>query len=900
MFGFNTLDCNVNNLYCYRSCPDFFKKSLKVFLFFLVFLDVFLIHSFSYATLNYEWKKVNGTWSKDSEGTFGTIATYQNISIPNSSDMIIIGCSSLGSGVYRSMDGGESWEEINSGIQKLGLIIDKKYPPITKIVISPSDPNIVYLATANDDPTSTGGRGNIYKSNNKGNTWIKVNGEKNWLGISQIQGAVLDISIDPNNPDILVSGVSAQGIYKTTNGGLSWEEIFSASLQQGAIDHFNVVRINPINSKEIFFSGFTYYSEDIIPNPVCIFQNCNEEPTISGTPGILPTVIHRSTDGGEKWDIVNSPISGELNLITDLDINNKTGDIYISTATYSTPFFYAHDNKGVFKSSDNGKSWISISKTQSGSLSQFPVYSIAIDQRVSDRLFVSTGHYGIFSSSDGGLNWELVTGLPDNTFIGNIEILKDKLFALTSNGIFISNIDTCEIPISVLPDAVTVNIPSNTTWKDSPPPIEVKCPNAERIYCKYEITTDGSKEPTGEPTESDNNIFDQQSTPYITGDSGQFQVWAKSGEIKYVKVKFRGKNSNGYGPTSQVYTYVIDRRETQKLLPDAISVTPSNTNMSWKDSPPPIEVKCPNADFIYCKYEITTDGKKEPAGDPTESDNNMFDKNTKFITGNSGQFKIWADPGQIKYIKVRFRGKNSNGYGPTSQVYTYVIDRREKTKAVLPGAISVNPQPTTWESLPQHDVDVSSSYADKIYCAFTFNEGEEPPDPTVEHHPFNERLDKEINGASGKFTIWADADGYKVIKVRFVGWNANGYGPISKAYTYRIDLSKPSATKKPDFVVRYVVLGEEGRTTFSPGEKTKIYTKVKNIGGADPTRDVHIQYFRSNGEKIDKDKDMVQIGEKDDIIDNKELSKGKSGGGERFFDIPPTPGIYNITVIVDP
>ncbi|NJL60159.1 MAG: hypothetical protein HC887_11525 [Desulfobacteraceae bacterium] len=154
-------------------------------------------------------------------------------------------------------------------------------------------------------------------------------------------------------------------------------------------------------------------------------------------------------------------------------------------------------------------------------------------------------------------------------------------------------------------------------------------------------------------------------------------------------------------------------------------------------------MKSPNADFIYCKYEITADGSKEPTGEPTESDNNMFDKSTKFITGNSGQFQIWADPGKIKYVKVRFRGKNSTGYGPTSQVYTYIIDNREKPKIVLPGAVSVKPESGSWETSP-NEVDVSSSNAEKIYCAFTFDENGEPPDPKVEHHPFNEKLDKEI------------------------------------------------------------------------------------------------------------------------------------------------------------
>ncbi|NJL60162.1 MAG: VWA domain-containing protein, partial [Desulfobacteraceae bacterium] len=97
--------------------------------------------------------------------------------------------------------------------------------------------------------------------------------------------------------------------------------------------------------------------------------------------------------------------------------------------------------------------------------------------------------------------------------------------------------------------------------------------------------------------------------------------------------------------------------------------------------------------------------------------------------------------------------------------------------------------------------------------------------------------------------------------------------------------------------MRYVLLGEEGRTTFSPGEQTKIYTRVKNIGGADSDHGIRIEYYQSDREKIDAKDKRIYISHDD--IDEKNLTKGHSGYEEKFYTVPTTPGTYNITVIAD-
>lgn len=114
----------------------------------------------------------------------------------------------------------------------------------------------------------------------------------------------------------------------------------------------------------------------------------------------------------------------------------------------------------------------------------------------------------------------------------------------------------------------------------------------------------------------------------------------------------------------------------QANLPGNISVSPSSGN--WTDSPHWISVSCPDAEKIYCTLSGTTDGSSpDNPREPTAESHDPFDINgVDYISGSSGSFKFWGSIGQIKRLKVRFRGWNEGRYGPTSNVYSYTIDLR--------------------------------------------------------------------------------------------------------------------------------------------------------------------------------------------------------------------------------
>jgi hypothetical protein len=175
-----------------------------------------------------------------------------------------------------------------------------------------------------------------------------------------------------------------------------------------------------------------------------------------------------------------------------------------------------------------------------------------------------------------------------------------------------------------------------------------------------------------EPTSSDNdgyiNDVIAQEPLWAEGwGYGLFNYYATPGQYKRSKVRFRGYNSAGAGPASEVYSYTIDLTST----PYAISVNPAGGK--WYSTPMNLEVGSNNATAIYYTMVNTYDGSI-PA-DPREPTSSSND-GTIAVSGGSGTFQLYATPGQYKRSKLRFRGYNNGVAGPDSGVYSYMIDFR--------------------------------------------------------------------------------------------------------------------------------------------------------------------------------------------------------------------------------
>lgn len=176
------------------------------------------------------WKTENSgtTWTpifdKQSTYSFGCITID-----PNNPHTIWVGTGEnvggrhvgFGDGIYVSHDDGKTWED-------KGL---KKSEHISKIIVHPENPDVIWVA-AQGPLWSKGGERGVYKSIDGGNTWIKTLGDSEWVGAT-------DLIMDPTNPDELyaatwqrhrtvaayLGGGPGSGIHKSTDGGETWTKL---------------------------------------------------------------------------------------------------------------------------------------------------------------------------------------------------------------------------------------------------------------------------------------------------------------------------------------------------------------------------------------------------------------------------------------------------------------------------------------------------------------------------------------------------------------------------------------------------------------------------------------------------------------------------------------------------
>ncbi|HEX9699340.1 MAG TPA: hypothetical protein VGD06_07760, partial [Acidobacteriota bacterium] len=251
------------------------------------------------------WKSVNGgnSWEPIFDdyavSSIGDIAIFQA-----DPEIIWVGTGeannrnsvSWGDGVYRSTDGGAHFEH-------LGL--DDTHQ-IARVVTHPSDPDVAYVAAIGHLWGHTGDRG-LFKTTDGGATWTKLGtDQRGGLPTDDRTGAI-DLIMDPRDPDILYvafyerlrrpwifeSGGPDGGIFKSTDGGVSWTKL-TAGLPPGPTGRI----------------GLALYHAD--PDVVMAFietERPEGQANDSGEPEDLATLgpgIYRSADAGASWSYVNT------------------------------------------------------------------------------------------------------------------------------------------------------------------------------------------------------------------------------------------------------------------------------------------------------------------------------------------------------------------------------------------------------------------------------------------------------------------------------------------------------------------------------------------------------------------------------------------------------------------
>jgi len=148
-------------------------------------------------------------------------------------------------GAFKSTDGGNNWQFISQYAVSIGGLY------VQGLAIHPSNNNIVFLACGTSYRSTDPGRG-IWKTTDGGVSWIHVQSTINFSGNDDIRWGGECIAIDPSDPNIMYCGGRESGIYKSTDGGNSWSQV-SASVT----GNISTITIRPGTPSEIWAGSST-------------------------------------------------------------------------------------------------------------------------------------------------------------------------------------------------------------------------------------------------------------------------------------------------------------------------------------------------------------------------------------------------------------------------------------------------------------------------------------------------------------------------------------------------------------------------------------------------------------------------------------------------------------------
>ena len=228
-----------------------------------------------------------------------SIALDKNSSV----DSRTLYATSYHNGVYKTTDGGQNWLPINNG-----LGVDNNLQ-LRKIIIDPNNSNVLYAGieakVIEDGDEITTIQGGLFKSVDAGENWTRIDSDSPQL-------SVWDIDIDPMDSQIIYTSVSSEydhslqidyhgGVYKTTDGGLTWE---MANNGFGSLENLDVssIAISPANHQTLYATttDSPYHDE------------CNGRG------------IFKSTDSGNTWQAVNSGLGVHYFSTITIDPSNSS------------------------------------------------------------------------------------------------------------------------------------------------------------------------------------------------------------------------------------------------------------------------------------------------------------------------------------------------------------------------------------------------------------------------------------------------------------------------------------------------------------------------------------------------------------------------------------------------
>ena len=258
---------------------------------------------------------------------------------PNNSAVWYVGTPA--GGLWKSTNSGSTWTPLTDNLPQIG---------VSGIAIHPSNSQIIYIATGDDDAANTDSVG-VFKSTDGGQTWSQTG-----LNPSNTPSSMNDIYVHPNDANTLWVATN-DGVYKTTNAGVNWTQ----SLPGWDIKD---IKLKPGNPNTIY--------------------------------AVTKQRFYRSTDGGGTYNLITNGLpttSGRF--VIDVTPANPEYIYLISSNTNST-------YQGIYRSTDGGTSFIARNTFTNVFEGTQAWYDLALAVSDTDPELIFTGCLNVWKSTNGG------------------------------------------------------------------------------------------------------------------------------------------------------------------------------------------------------------------------------------------------------------------------------------------------------------------------------------------------------------------------------------------------------------------------------------------------------------------------------------------------------------------
>lgn len=319
--------------------------------------------------------------------------------------------------VYAATASGGVWKTENEGTSWNPIFDQEASTTIGDIALDPNDPNILWVGTgeANIFRSSMAGSG-IYKTTDAGKTW-------EFMGLENTH-TIARIIVDPNNSQTIYVAASGhewtknkeRGVYKTIDGGKSWEKILYIDELTGAID----LVIDPSDSQVLYASTWERIREKW------------NDPRVEK--GYSKSGIHKSTDGGKSWNKINKGLpEAKFRGRIGIDISASNPNIIYAFVdnyeiakaefegevdSYGRPKGGMIKGATIYRSDDKGANWTKVSGLTEDMESYMERHSatygwvfgqIKVDPN--DENTIYTMGLGLNVSTDGGKTFKPLRGM---------------------------------------------------------------------------------------------------------------------------------------------------------------------------------------------------------------------------------------------------------------------------------------------------------------------------------------------------------------------------------------------------------------------------------------------------------------------------------------------------------